>query len=173
VPEGGVIYDLSVLHISALADAQNMGHTFPMGYQPSDEIGVKHRSSKDTSDWCRGKRGVDHRREWVPDKNFATHYKTGIPWREMLICSVCGKTLDRRRIMYSFGALTKALREASGMSQAELGRRIEMHQEALSRVEADLHEVRLSTMRRIAEALGARLEVTMAEMPIAGSSRTD
>lgn len=52
----------------------------------------------------------------------------------------------------------RALREAAGLTQEELARRVEMTQSQLSKLERrDDH--RISTLRRYVAALGGRLEV--------------
>ena len=44
----------------------------------------RHRSSKDTRKWCRGKTGIEHRVEVSYDR----------PWGVVHFCSVCGKHIE-------------------------------------------------------------------------------
>jgi predicted transcriptional regulator len=54
-----------------------------------------------------------------------------------------------------------AQRRAAGLSQAEVADRMGTSQPAVARVEAGAVDVRLSTLRRYAEAVGRRLEVRL------------
>jgi hypothetical protein len=54
-----------------------------------------------------------------------------------------------------------AERRAAGLSQAEVADRMGTSQPAVARVEAGVVDVRLSTLRRYAEAVGRRLELRL------------
>lgn len=54
-----------------------------------------------------------------------------------------------------------AERRAAGLSQAEVADRMGTSQPAVARVEAGAVDVRLSTLRRYAEAVGRRLELRL------------
>jgi predicted transcriptional regulator len=54
-----------------------------------------------------------------------------------------------------------AQRHAAGLSQAEVADRMGTSQPAVARVEAGAVDVRLSTLRRYAEAVGRRLELRL------------
>jgi transcriptional regulator with XRE-family HTH domain len=59
-------------------------------------------------------------------------------------------------------AQLRAAREAAGLSQAELADRADTGQAALSRIEGGEQDPRLSTLARIAGALGCELEIRLA-----------
>jgi len=69
----------------------------------------------------------------------------------------------------SVGALLRRRREARGLTLADLSERTGVPQPNLSRLERGLADVRLSTVLRVAQALGA--EVTLA--PVGGRRRLD
>ena len=57
----------------------------------------------------------------------------------------------------------RSLREKAGISQAELARRLDVNQSRVVRLEQQGSEVKLSTLRRVAEACGLDLETAMTE----------
>lgn len=59
--------------------------------------------------------------------------------------------------------LLRQAREAAGMTQDEVARRLGTKKSAISRMENHADDARLSTLRNYAEAVGASLEITLAQ----------
>jgi ribosome-binding protein aMBF1 (putative translation factor) len=66
---------------------------------------------------------------------------------------------EAARRAHEFGATIRAAREAKGLTQTELGRRISTSQSAVARLEAGGVQPSLETMSRLSVALGVRLVV--------------
>lgn len=64
---------------------------------------------------------------------------------------------------FKIGVLLRQAREAAGMTQDEVARRLGTKKSAISRMENHADDVRLSTLRNYAEAVGASLEITLAQ----------
>lgn len=64
---------------------------------------------------------------------------------------------------FKIGVLLRQAREAAGMTQDEVARRLGTQKSAISRMENHADDVRLSTLRNYAEAVGASLEITLAQ----------
>ena len=62
---------------------------------------------------------------------------------------------------FKVGALLRQARESAGMTQEELARRLKTKKTAISRIENHAEDIKLSTLERVAEALGKRLRVQM------------
>jgi transcriptional regulator with XRE-family HTH domain len=56
----------------------------------------------------------------------------------------------------------KQARESAGLTQEELARRLKTKKTAISRIENNAEDIKLSTLERVATALGKRLEVKIA-----------
>lgn len=65
---------------------------------------------------------------------------------------------------FRIGVLLRQAREAAGMTQDEVARRLGTKKSAISRMENHADDVRLSTLRNYAEAVGASLEITLAHV---------
>ncbi len=52
-------------------------------------------------------------------------------------------------------------REAAGLTQDEVAQRLQTKKSAISRIENHADDVRLSTIRRYAEAVGANLQIRL------------
>jgi HTH-type transcriptional regulator / antitoxin HipB len=63
---------------------------------------------------------------------------------------------------FKIGAMLRQAREQAGMTQEELAERIHTQKSAISRIENHADDIRLSTLRSIAMALGKHLEVRVA-----------
>ena len=74
------------------------------------------------------------------DKNFAEKYDEGYE-------------------RFKVGVMLRKAREDAGLTQEELARRIKTKKTAISRIENHAEDIKLSTLERVAEALGKRLEV--------------
>ena len=77
------------------------------------------------------------------DKKFATGYDDGFE-------------------QFKIGIMLRRAREASGLTQEELARRLKTRKTAISRIENHAEDIKLSTLERFASALGKHLEVKLA-----------
>jgi DNA-binding XRE family transcriptional regulator len=63
---------------------------------------------------------------------------------------------------FKIGVILRQAREESGLTQGEVARRLKTKKSAISRIENHADDVRLSTIRRYAEAVGASLQIGLA-----------
>ncbi len=63
---------------------------------------------------------------------------------------------------FKIGVILRQAREAAGLTQDEVARRLQTKKSAISRIENHADDVRLSTIRRYAEAVGANLQIRLA-----------
>ena len=63
---------------------------------------------------------------------------------------------------FKIGFMLRQAREASGMTQEEVAVRLRTKKSAISRIENHADDVRLSTIRRYSEAVGANLKIKLA-----------
>ena len=63
---------------------------------------------------------------------------------------------------FRIGVVLRQAREAAGLTQAEVARRLNTTKSAISRIENHADDVRLSTLKRYAEAVGAHLQIKLA-----------
>jgi len=63
---------------------------------------------------------------------------------------------------FKIGVALRQAREAAGLTQEEVARRLNTTKSAISRIENHADDVRLSTLRRYAEAVGANLQIKLA-----------
>ncbi len=71
-------------------------------------------------------------------------------------------TFDDGYESFKIGVLLKQAREDAGLSQTELAEMIETKRSAISRLENHAQDVKLSTIEKVARALGKHLEVHIA-----------
>lgn len=62
---------------------------------------------------------------------------------------------------FKIGVILRQAREAAGLTQEELARRLKTKKTAISRIENHAEDIKLSTLERTAMALGKRLEITI------------
>ena len=74
-----------------------------------------------------------------------------------------GDSFDAGFADFRIGAILRQAREAAGMTQNEVARRLGTKKSAISRMENHADDVRLWTLRNYAEAIGASLEITPAQ----------
>jgi len=60
---------------------------------------------------------------------------------------------------FKIGIVLREARLAAGLTQEELARRLRTKKSALSRIENHSRDIRLSTLEKVASALGKRLEI--------------
>jgi ribosome-binding protein aMBF1 (putative translation factor) len=66
---------------------------------------------------------------------------------------------DQGYEQFKVGVILRQAREAAGLTQAELARRLKTKKTAISRIENHAEDIKLSTLERVASALGKRLEI--------------
>lgn len=66
---------------------------------------------------------------------------------------------------FKIGVVLRQAREAAGLTQEEVARRLQTKKSAISRIENHADDVRLSTLRRYADAVGANLQIKLAHPP--------
>jgi len=64
---------------------------------------------------------------------------------------------------FKIGVILRQAREEAGLTQEELARRMRTKKSAISRIENHADDVRLSTLRRYAAAVGADLQIRLAQ----------
>ena len=63
---------------------------------------------------------------------------------------------------FKIGVVLRQARESAGLTQEELAIRLKTQKTAISRIENHAEDIKLSTLDRVAKALGKRLEVNIA-----------
>ncbi len=63
---------------------------------------------------------------------------------------------------FKIGAMLKQVREKAGLTQEELARKLKTKKTAISRIENHAEDIKLSTLEKVAHALGKRLELKIA-----------
>ena len=62
---------------------------------------------------------------------------------------------------FKIGVILRQAREAAGLTQDQVAQRLQTKKSAISRIENHANDVRLSTLRRYAEAVGANLQIRL------------
>lgn len=73
------------------------------------------------------------------------------------------KNLETGYTEFKIGVILRQAREEAGLTQEEVARRLHTKKSAISRIENHADDVRLSTLRRYAEAVGANLQINLAQ----------
>jgi len=60
------------------------------------------------------------------------------------------------------GIILRQARESVGLTQEELAKRVNTKKTAISRIENHAEDIKLSTLERVANALGKRLQISIA-----------
>ena len=63
---------------------------------------------------------------------------------------------------FKIGVVLRQAREAAGMTQEQVAKKLSTRKSAISRIENHADDVRLSTLRRYAKAIGANLSIKLA-----------
>ncbi len=63
---------------------------------------------------------------------------------------------------FKIGAVLKQARETAGLTQEGLARKLKTKKTAISRIENHAQDIKLSTLEKVAHALGRRLKVKIA-----------
>ncbi len=64
---------------------------------------------------------------------------------------------------FKIGVLLRQAREAAGLTQEEVAHRLQTQKSVISRIENHADDVRLSTLRRYAHAIGSNLQIRLAQ----------
>jgi len=62
---------------------------------------------------------------------------------------------------FKIGVMLRQARETAGLTQEELARRLKTKKTAISRIENHAEDIKLSTLKRVAGALGKRLQISI------------
>lgn len=62
---------------------------------------------------------------------------------------------------FKIGVLLRQTREMAGLTQEELARRLKTKKSAISRIENHAEDIKLSTLERVAVALGKQLQISL------------
>jgi transcriptional regulator with XRE-family HTH domain len=62
---------------------------------------------------------------------------------------------------FKIGVMLRQAREAAGMTQEDVARRLNTTKSAISRIENHAEDIRLSTLNRYANAVGANLQIRL------------
>ncbi len=62
---------------------------------------------------------------------------------------------------FKIGVILRQAREAAGLTQDQVAKKLHTQKSAISRIENHADDVRLSTIRRYAEAVGASLQIRL------------
>ena len=63
---------------------------------------------------------------------------------------------------FKIGVLLRQAREAAGLSQEELAKRLKTQKTAISRIENHAADIKLSTLEKVATALGKHIRIAIA-----------
>jgi DNA-binding XRE family transcriptional regulator len=111
----------------------------------------------------------------ISEKTAKREYSPGVPWRDYL-----DEQLKNPEFRAEYDALEGEfalirqlidLRIKRGLSQRQLAKRAEMQQPTIARLEGG-RTASLKTLRRVAEALDARVEVRLVSREAASGKRT-
>lgn len=80
------------------------------------------------------------------------------------------KRFERESHAFRVGVQLQVAREQAGMTQQQVAERMGTRKSAISRLENNAGDVRLSTLQRYAEAVGRRLVIEVAELEQARST---
>lgn len=69
---------------------------------------------------------------------------------------------DEGYAQFRIGCVLRQARESAGLTQEQLALRLKTQKTAISRIENHAEDIKLSTLERVAKALGKRLEVHIA-----------
>ena len=62
---------------------------------------------------------------------------------------------------FKLGVMLRQARENAGLTQEELAKKLKTKKSAISRIENHAEDIRLSTLEKVAEALGKTLKLSM------------
>jgi ribosome-binding protein aMBF1 (putative translation factor) len=62
---------------------------------------------------------------------------------------------------FKIGEVLRQAREAAGLTQEELASRVHTQKTAISRIENHAEDIKVSTLKRVAKALGKRIQINL------------
>ncbi len=62
---------------------------------------------------------------------------------------------------FKIGEILRQAREAAGLTQEELADRLHTKKTAISRIENHAEDIKISTLKRVAKALGKRIQINL------------
>jgi ribosome-binding protein aMBF1 (putative translation factor) len=62
---------------------------------------------------------------------------------------------------FKIGEVLRQAREAAGLTQEELASRVHTKKTAISRIENHAEDIKVSTLKRVAKALGKRIQINL------------
>ena len=74
---------------------------------------------------------------------------------------VFAKGFDEGYEQFKIGVVLRQAREEAGLTQEELARRLKTKKTAISRIENHAEDIKLSTLERVAGALGKRVQISI------------
>jgi ribosome-binding protein aMBF1 (putative translation factor) len=74
---------------------------------------------------------------------------------------VFAKGFEEGYEQFKIGVVLRQAREEVGITQEELARRLKTRKTAISRIENHAEDIKLSTLERVAGALGKRLQISI------------
>jgi ribosome-binding protein aMBF1 (putative translation factor) len=74
---------------------------------------------------------------------------------------VFAEGFEKRYEEFKIGVILRQARESAGLTQEELARRLKTKKTAISRIENHAEDIKLSTLERVATALGKHLEINI------------
>ena len=74
---------------------------------------------------------------------------------------VFAKRFDDGYEQFKIGVVLRQAREEAGLTQEQLARRLNTRKTAISRMENHAEDIKLSTLERVAGALGKRLQISI------------
>ena len=74
---------------------------------------------------------------------------------------IFAKGFEQGYEQFKIGVILRQARESAGLTQEELAKRLKTKKTAISRIENHAEDIKLSTLERVAIALGKRLEVNI------------
>ena len=69
------------------------------------------------------------------------------------------KGFDEGYEQFKIGEVLRQAREAAGLTQEELAQRVHTKKTAISRIENHAEDIKISTLKRVAKALGKRIRI--------------
>ncbi len=68
---------------------------------------------------------------------------------------------DEGHEQFKIGEVLRQAREAAGLTQEELASRVHTKKTAISRIENHAEDIKVSTLKRVAKALGKRIQINL------------
>ena len=72
------------------------------------------------------------------------------------------KNFDEGYKQFKIGVMLKQARESAGLTQEKLARKLDTKKSAISRIENHAEDIKLSTLVRVASALGKSININIA-----------